>query len=113
MTTSIESDYLELMPDTITITPSSSVNMYGARTYGGTPTTIRGRNRNQQELIKDAMGREILTTGRVYCYGNPTVSIGDLLTLPDGSQPIILSIDNNVDEASLVHHTVLHYGNEL
>ena len=109
----IESDYLELMPDTITITPSSATDMYGKRTYGGTPTTTRGRTSNKQELLRDAAGREIVTTGRFYCYGNPTVSIGDRLTLPDGSTPIILSIDTNVDETGASHHTVLHYGKEV
>jgi|ERR1019366_3291804 hypothetical protein len=108
----IDPTFLALMPETIIIThPDTLNNLHGKRTYTGTATNVRCRIQNKGMLIRAADGKETVTTGRVYCYGIVSVSVGDKLTLPDGTSPVILSVDNSEDEAG-GYCTVIHFGKE-
>lgn len=45
------------------------------------------------KLITDASGMEKVSTCQIFLSGNSTIGYNDKLTLPDGSQPKILSIE--------------------
>ena len=106
----ISGKFLEMMPDTITFNAGSAIDKYGKRTYGGTVTSASGRVVYETRLIKDTEGQDVVSAGRVYLYGPySSLTLSDKITLPNGSTPVILSIETKKDTGGN-HHTVVHFG---
>ena len=63
------------------------------------------------DLIRDAEGKEVVVTGKVYALGDVDVRIGDKVILDDGSSPVIASVSKNNDENGDVDHTVIYLTN--
>lgn len=98
-----------LMIDTVTVAPAATTDAYG-RTNHDAPLTYTGvRVRPSKHRVTDRDGKDHVATGLVYLPGHPEIGLDDLLTLPDGSVPVLLSMDRVSDEQG-PHHTVLHYG---
>ena len=109
-TTGFDSTFLEMMPDTITFNAGSAIDKYGKRTYGGTVTSARGRVVYESRLMKDTEGQDILSTGRVYLYGPyASLTLGDKITLPNSTSPVIVGVETKKDTGGN-HHTVVHFG---
>ena len=94
----IETDFLELMGDTVTIYSTASVDKYGKRTTSGTGTKYNCRVQAQSETLRDTEGRTIDVVANVYVYGMATVANGDRVLLPDGSTPVVVMVNNNNDQ---------------
>lgn len=106
----ISSRFLEMMPDTITFNAGSAIDKYGKRTYGGTETTASGRVIYETRLMKNLEGQDIVSTGRVVLYGAyPSLTLADKITLPNGTSPVIVSLETKKDTGGN-HHTVVHFG---
>lgn len=106
----IDDRFLEMMTDTITFNAGSAIDKYGKRTYGGTTTTAQGHIVYENKLIKDQEGQDILSTGKVILYGPYTsITLQDKITLPNGTSPVIVSIETKKDTGG-PHHTVVHFG---
>lgn len=106
----IDSKFLEMMPDTITFNAGSAIDKYGKRTYGGDVTSARGRVIYETRLMKDLEGQDIVSTGRVILYGPyASLTLSDKITLPNGSTPVIVSLETKKDTGGN-HHTVVHFG---
>jgi hypothetical protein len=96
--------------ETVTIQGQASKDKYAKQTFGGSTTTLEGRIINETKLIRDASGQEVVVKGKVIVPGASTgVTVDHKLTLPDGSTPKILTVDEVTDEAE-VHHTVIIFG---
>ena len=52
---------------------------------------------NTAKMIRDQKGVLITSPTQVYLVGNPGIRPEDKITLPDGSQPLIQSIQYNDD----------------
>ena len=104
---SFESEFDELMNDTVTIQPRSSTNSYGQRTWGSS-TSYTGRVSFQTRLMRGADGRERVSSGRVYLRGAYAISTDAKLTLPSGATPVISSVETFSDEDG-AHHTTVHF----
>lgn len=104
---SIESDFDEMMNDTVTIQARSSTNSYGQRTWGST-TSYNGRVSYQTRLMRGADGRERVSSGRVYMNGAYAISTDAKLTLPSGATPVISSVETFTDQNG-DHHTTVHF----
>ena len=102
--------FLEMMPDTIVFTPPSAVDKYGKKTFSGTTISIRAHIQNSVEMIKDSEGRDVLAMGKAYLYGVPNITLNYQMTLPDGSNPVIVRFDTVTDTASTAHHSVIYFG---
>ena len=100
----------ELMTDTVTIAPVSTRDAYGKHGWA-TAVSYVGRIQSGDHKVLDPKGVERVSVGRVYIPDAPDVSIHDKLTLPDGTSPPILAIDETHDERG-THHTTIHYGKE-
>jgi hypothetical protein len=106
----IEPEFAEMMTETVTVAAVASKDAYGKRTLGAS-TTITGRLVFEVTERLDTQGRQVVETGRVICYGAyPNVTTDDVLTLPDGSQPSIVSVDTVKDVGGVDHHTVIRFG---
>jgi hypothetical protein len=94
---SLPEPLLSMCRDTVTIEPWSSVDSYGAPTYGTGveyPARIVGHNK----IVRDATGQEVVSSAKIIVASDVTVDMRSRVTLsrvPGGgtSQPRILSVD--------------------
>lgn len=105
----IESAYLELFSERITLYPSESRDQYGKRTFSASGVTACAHLVSETSLTQDQDGREVTEIGRVYVYGTPTVTTDHRIVLADGSEPIIIGVDVPHDQNG-AHHTVIRIG---
>ncbi|MBW2561268.1 MAG: hypothetical protein JRE40_10505 [Deltaproteobacteria bacterium] len=103
----LEQGFLEWFNQTVTIEPFTGVNVNGEPQYGAAvqySAFVQRRTR----LVRDRAGQEVVSTAQVYLDGSVDVGIQDRITLPDGSQPVILSIEVLPDETGSTHHKVVN-----
>jgi hypothetical protein len=104
----IEADFLDLMPLTITwYAKSGALNNYAARSFSGTATTARGRVQYASDVQGSNGGveeaRDVYPKGYIYLYGNPSISVDDRILLPDNQEVVVRELDKHYDESG-VHH---------
>ncbi len=105
------SEYLGMMPATVTVEPFSSRDAYGAATYG-LARSHRARIEMGNRLVTTASGEEKVARGRVFLATTAPPSASDRLTLPapyEPSRPPILDVRPVEDERG-IHHVVLLIG---
>lgn len=104
-----ETEFLELMPHTITlasITSRSSDGYY--KLFHGTARSYRGLVEQGNTLIRDATGSEVVARTTVYVYTTTgAITVEDRITLPDGTTPAILDVRVFADENG-THHKVIY-----
>ncbi len=108
-----DDEFLELMPETITIEPVTGRDEYSARTFG-TATSHRARVTTQVLRVLDFNGNINLSQTVVWVAPTPDAIPTDVLadariTLPDGTQPPLLSAAVVSDEDG-PHHLKLMFG---
>jgi hypothetical protein len=94
------------MTQVVTWEPRTGLDEYSRPTYGAA-TAVRCRVVGRTKLVLDTNGQEVVSTTVVYCDGNPGISPEDRVTLPDGSQPVILRVESYPDETGQVYQQVL------
>lgn len=105
----LDPELMDLMTDTVTVTPWTSDDAYGAPQYAATGTTYPARVEYRAQLVVNRQGREVVSNTTVYFGHNsagafPGLTTRDRLTLPDATSPEILSIKRLTDETGLTHH---------
>jgi hypothetical protein len=105
----IEAAFLDLMPSSVTVYPKASVDAYGKVTFSAAGTTTKCRVQLAEKVTKTADDREVRESGRIIFYGTPTITTDSRIVLPDGSEPLILSIDRYNDDSG-AHHTSVSFG---
>jgi len=103
----LEQDFLKWFNQIVTIEPFTGVNAYGEPQYGAA-VQYSAFVQRKTKLVRDRMGQEVVSTAQVYLDGSVDVGIQDRITLPDGSQPVILSIEALSDETGNTHHKVVN-----
>lgn len=111
----LEADFLALMKDSVAIAFRTSQDGYGAPIFG-TPLTYRARvephvkrspwspSARSGNVSGDSV--ENWSSSRTFVTGAPFISEWDRITLPDGSVPVILSVEHVNDERG-DHHQVV------
>jgi hypothetical protein len=81
---------------------------YGAPSYTA-PAQYRARIVARPKMIRDATGQEVVSNSQAFVYPipDPKPSVKDRITLPDGSQPLILVVVTAADAVS-DHHLILY-----
>ena len=100
-------DFLDMCPHTVTVEPFSSLDQYGAKTYG-TAVTHRARVQGKTQMVRTLTGEETVSTVTVYLAAS-TVGVKDRITLPSPftpTQPAILNVQRVSDESGQ-HHIVV------
>lgn len=107
----IESAFRELFSETVTLYPSTAQDIYGKYTYvaASAAVTASAHYSSERELLRDADGREVVQTGKIYLYGVFTVDETYKLVLDDGTEPPIIGVDQPHDQNG-AHHTVIRVG---
>jgi len=103
----LEQDFLKWFNQTVKIESFTSINIYGEPQYG-TAVQCSAFIEYKTKLVRDATGQEVVSTVQIYLDGSIDVNIQDRITLPDGSQPVILSIEALPDETGSIHHKVVN-----
>ena len=101
----IENDFRDLMTQTVAIEKFISHNANVEPTYGDS-ANHRARVVHKEKVVRDTQGREKVSTAQTWIFGNPDIDPQDRITLPDESQPIILSVRSYPDENG-DHHQVV------
>lgn len=104
-------NFLEMMPDTVIFNATTATDKYGKKTFGGGNISVRARLIDDVVLVKNAEGQDIVSAGRAILAGDySTLTLGHKITLPNGSTPVIVKIDNKNDTSATTHHTVVYFG---
>lgn len=106
---SYEVEFDDFMDETITLEAVASTDEYGARTYSAaTSHTARIVRRHSQ--VTDFEGRLVAAVATIYVSGTslPTsVGPSDRITLPDGSTPPIVAVEEYPDEDTNHHIKIM------
>lgn len=85
-----------LCPHTVGIEPWSSTDAYSKPTYT-TSVEYTCLIVKQPKMVRTVTGQEKVSSAQVYLTSAPTLTVKDRVTLPDGTKPVILSIDTFPD----------------
>mgnify|MGYP001571170067 CR=1 FL=1 len=109
------SDWHDLMRQTVSVAPFSSVDGYGKTSYGAA-VTYSARVSGRRRMVRDAEGREVVSSQTVYLLSNTAVSPKVKITLSTGDagstevaalSPEILAVGRFPDGES-IHHTEIY-----
>lgn len=107
-------DFADMMPFTLTHQAVSSYNSNGKPTHSATLTSYRCRVSYTavKTVSKRAPGEDVLASPVAWVMGViPGLTVDDLITLPDGTQPLIVNFDMVPDEVENHHHKIYFRGN--
>lgn len=102
----LDPELLELMRDVVSIAPRTGIDRYGEATYGA-EVEYRSRLVGKVRRVVDSAGVERVSTRTITLASAAAVSPFDRLTLPDGTNPVILAVGFFPDEGG-AHHTVIY-----
>ena len=105
-------DWLDMMPDTVTIYPFVSRSASAQPVYSVTGTSYPARVEMRNQMTLDKQGREVMARGRVYLGSNAVIGNEDKIVLPTEyvpRNPPIIAVNIQPDESGN-HHTVLFIG---
>lgn len=96
---------LELFQTTITQAgwAGMSTDGYATTTYSTASSTYAARVVTEQRLVRTFDGTEELATTTVWVASTSTFSALDRFTLPDGTAPVLLSVETYRDEQGVTH----------
>lgn len=103
------SDWLDLMPATITYSASTGRNSEGLPIQGATASYRARVNRKSVRTTNRFSGQDEIAAGQVWIAAVLSPTIDDQITLPDGTTPVIVNWDVISDESGS-HHTVIFFG---
>lgn len=92
-------DFADMMTQAVTVQPFVSRNQYGAAAYAS-PLTYKARVNFKTHWVRGPEGEQIVARGVAWINtGDDTITVNDLVTLPDGTMPKILQVNGENDES--------------
>ena len=106
----LEADFLTMASTTVTVTPLSTHNAWGAPVYSTASSTYPARVEYGPRLVVSAQGPQEVASATVYVLSSSaSIGVQDRVTLPNDSAARLLRVDIlNDDEGQ--HHLELLYG---
>lgn len=96
-----------LCPNTVTISPFSSMNSYGLPSYG-TAVSHTCLLVKMPRMVRTVTGQERVSTAQIYLTSAPGTSVKDKVTLPDGTTPVILQVDTFPSDTETAYFEVIY-----
>ena len=110
---SFDTEFLELMADTVRVSTMSSFDGYGDPTYSTGGTTYAARITEIPKLVRNFMGEEVVASHVVWVASTGLIPATSQVswTASDGSTqfPNLISIERPADEDG-THHHKLYFG---
>jgi hypothetical protein len=105
----IEAEFQEMFPQQITVKKTTGVrNIYGVSALTIAATfDVRWVKKNR--LVRATSGREEVSSSHVWIYGLAGIAPEDEVTLPDGTKPPVLSVEQYPDQDGM-HHEKVFFG---
>ena len=94
---SIDRELLKMMPHTVTIEPFASKDAFSTPSYGA-PASFKCYVDFKPKMIRKIEGEEVISSAQVYVGGVSGATVKSRITLPGGSQPVILMVNKLSDE---------------
>lgn len=105
----IDPEFDEMMNDICTFRAGTAVDAYGKRSFG-TALAVEGRVMYADVLERGELLRNDYPRGKFLTYGQvASINVRSQMTLPDGTDAVVLSVDQMEDEEG-PHHTVITFG---
>lgn len=89
--------FADMMPSSISIRPLTGYS--GTAPTYGTAVTYQGRISMRARNIIGRDGQTVVSRGRAWLDTVAAITVNDLVTLPDGSQPVLLAVNLQYDES--------------
>lgn len=105
---SLAEDFADLLPDTITVRPTTSRNSYG-EPVSGLGVNYKARVMHKTQVSFNDRGEEKQTQIYVIVATAATIPHDAKVTLPDASEHEIWSVTQVRDDNNAVHHSVLRF----
>jgi len=108
---SFDSAFLTVMTSTLTYQALSGVSTdgYGTAAYSTAHTHLRCRVTGKQHLVRTFEGEQEVAETVVWVRSASTLSPSGRFTLPDGTHPKLLALDDYRDETGAMHHITAHF----
>jgi hypothetical protein len=108
---SFDSAFLNIMTQTLTVNRLTGVSTdgYGRPAYSTTALSRYCRVTERQTLVRSFEGEQEVATTVVWCRSTSTFSPSDKITLPDGTTPKLLAVEEYRDEDGIIHHHKLFF----
>ena len=105
-----ETDFNELLVQTLKVRTLSSVSAGGAPTFSGTTSSYSCRAKKVTKFVRDAQGGARMATDEVWVASTGTFVPTSRYELPDGTTPPLLYVTSYPDEDGSHHHQRLIFG---
>lgn len=102
-------DMADFLPHTITIEPYSGQDKYGDPSFGS-PVSYKGRVELKNRMVRDNVGQERVSRGKIFLNTQTIPSAKDRITLPSGYEPTnpeILAIHPKENETGIDHIVIM------
>lgn len=104
-TNAIDPDLAVLMTSVVVIEPWTGQDAYGQPAFGA-PMEYKARLAGVARLWRKTATLEQTPDYAIFLAGAYNVTVKDRITLPDGTQPPIISVDNYPDEHGMYYQTI-------
>lgn len=98
-------EFTGMMPHTVSVAPASAVNVAGEKSWGA-DVDYTAMVEQKSRMVRDATGREVMSSASVYLATQADVKADARVTLPTGftpRQPKIIAVDRPSDEDGVTH----------
>jgi hypothetical protein len=95
------------MHDEITWEPALTRDVHGQVATYGPAVQLECRVTYRNRMTRDTTGTEKISTTTIYVAGAPGIDVADRITLPDGSQPPIITRKKFPHEDEMAHEEIL------
>ena len=104
--------FLTVMTQTLTVNRLSGVSTdgYGRPAYSTAALSRYCRVTEKQHLVRSFEGEQEVATTVAWVRSTSTFSPSDKITLPDGTTPRLLAVEEYRDQAGAMHHVKLSFG---
>lgn len=104
------SDFLDLMPFTVTYEAAATRDAYGKVSTYAAAISYRARvTYTHKRVVSRATGQDVVSSTQAWLAGViAMLNVDDRITLPDGTTPLIISWDLSTDEKGN-HHTKVFF----
>lgn len=104
-------DFGDVCNQEITVRLRSGHDQWGKAAAPGVPTTMKARVvfGRRLDLRVDPISRDERTRVTVWTGPTPSLSPEDEVTLPDGTKPLLLTVDKYPDETGVLYYQVLSF----
>jgi hypothetical protein len=107
---SLEPEFLDFMPHTITVYDWDGYNQYAEPSYSTVGITYSAMVEQRPDIVRAIFGDEVMASHTAYVASTSAIPLTSRVVLHDGSEPPLIRATAFSDETGEVHHVLLAFG---